>query len=681
MIQLFLDGMPAIHAGETTIKLTKANPYYSKSESYTYDVVLPLDLAENRKIFGWLQRLDARKGPRTLEARLVVDNVELLTGTAHITSEDEKSVSVQLLGGASSYNYGNKMADTYVDELDLGDWFWTTWPDGSYWDTRGHGGWAYHAADWKPAGTTSQVVERAACSDSGYDRSGQALINNLFSGEYPWVAFPAINSSADVFCNKFAYQLTQSGVSLILRRYDGEAADDRQTEDEKTNSFTVQPYVWLMAEKVAQATGFELLKKDNALYSDDFFRKIFIVNTNNYIECKRCLPHWSVNEWWTEIEQAFGLMLTIDYANRRLALVKRSDHYCSITGNVDSLAPNVASLVELKEVVNEYTVDIDDETEADLSSNNVGFAEYENGPEDLLSEFVLANARIDYSFSSAQELLDWAKQQRAETLAESKDVIWECADGRQFIYSSRDGIIEVNMFRPRIRRETTSDIDIELKIVPARFVETDCGVYPTYTGQPGATQAGKKDTPLGTFAVRALQAPGAADMDWYKDKTEDTIDIDAIINEEEEEGSEKQTSPSDLLYIAIANLDDWDSVPAEVNLSTGGTLSHTFSYPRARLRSRTIAPLNGSPSEQDGNCSLSLIPIEGETNLASKTISNAVQIDATTRYCIKFVADRMPDPGAIFLIRNKRFLCEKIEADIAPSGLKKLMTGYFYEMS
>ena len=44
------------------------------------------------------------------------------------------------------------------------------------------------------------------------------------------------------------------------------------------------------------------------------------------------------------------------------------------------------------------------------------------------------------------------------------------------------------------------------------------------------------------------------------------------------------------------------------------------------------------------------------------------------------MAEEMPDPTGIFIIRNKRYGCEKIEANITSDGFDKLMTGYFYEM-
>ena len=80
--------------------------------------------------------------------------------------------------------------------------------------------------------------------------------------------------------------------------------------------------------------------------------------------------------------------------------------------------------------------------------------------------------------------------------------------------------------------------------------------------------------------------------------------------------------------------------------------------------------------------SLSLNPIEGVRTLASSTVSGEgmPKINATVRHCFRFISDRVPDPASLFLIRNRRFVCDKIEATITADGLQPLLTGYFYEL-
>ena len=55
-------------------------------------------------------------------------------------------------------------------------------------------------------------------------------------------------------------------------------------------------------------------------------------------------------------------------------------------------------------------------------------------------------------------------------------------------------------------------------------------------------------------------------------------------------------------------------------------------------------------------------------------------IENKEQLVIKFISDDVPDPKKIFVFRNKRFLCDKIEMEINDTGINKLMTGYFYEM-
>lgn len=665
MIQLLLDGKLAIPSSNANIKLTTENAYFTKSASYTYDIELPLDIAENREIFGWCQRMDIEKEPRTLEACLIVDNVIVLTGTAHITSIDNKSVKVQLLGEASSYNYGNKMENTYIDELDLGDWYMTTWPDGSYWqtrtDTQGAQGWLHYPAGWRFHGASYRVFERASYNESG-EYNAEILIDNLFSGKYPWLAFPVINSTTDIVHNTQCFRFTSSShnaVQRIFLSYKNMDSEGHILPDRHVCTGAIQPYVWIMAEKIAEATGFKLDRGANALFTNELYRKIFIVNANNHIECNRCLPHWTVNEWWTQIENTFGVVMSLDYASRTMALTRRIDHY---TKNAETM--------HISEVVDEYTCEVDDDTNADISSTSVGFADFDAAPTDLLSEFVHDNARVISDYTNISELHEWAKAQPSSTLSEYKDVIFKCSDGRCFIYSSKDGIVEVDMFRPRYVDSEKKEIDVELKFVPARYVDSICGLYESISTFSDSSR-------IGSFPVRMLEVPDIDDIGWDSDSESNELDIDSIINGEQDETDENADKP-DLIYLGIVNL-TMEHHNETVQLSTGGSFSSSLKYPRPFLRERVVAALDDSPLIQDYNYSLSLIPIEGQNNLARHTVADSVKIETKVRYCIKFVADRIPDTSSIFLIHNKRFVCEKIEADIKPSGLSKLMTGYFYE--
>lgn len=665
MIQLFLDGHLVIPTDNSSIKLTVENSYFTKSTSYTYDVELPLAIDENRELFGFINRIDVEKETKIFDARLIVDNVCVLAGTAHITSISETAVKVQLLGSAASYNYGNKMDGLYIDELEMGDWYMTTWPDGSHWVTdelflNGH--WEYYPKDTHFKGLNTKVFYRATFfPDKNWPDSWN--IDKLYSGEYPWCAFPTINANADTLCNGYHFRfvrLNSKDLTPILK--------DIVIDDEMANALdntvvvsAIQPFVWIMAQKVAEATGFKLEKQDNALWTNEFFRKIFIVNTNNLIECNKCLPHWTVNEWWTQVENTFGVVVHIDYVSRKISLLQRRDHY-----------EKGAETVYLSEIVDEFTADVDDDTQSDISVNNVGFADFDCERYELLSEFIRNSAEINNDFDDIDALNAWATKQGTEIMKTKKSVIFKCRDGRHFIYSETDGIVEVDMYRPRIVKDDREDLDIELKFVPARYAVSECCIFRA----PGS--ANLPDEPIGSFPVYVLQAPGISKMNFYK-KFASNLDIEAVINEEQEEGTGTDDKPN-LIYIAIFNKSK-DLYNVNLTLSTGETVNDQLPYPRPLLRERLTAKLGAAAINPDApqSDSLSLIPIEGQINLAANTIVNSVRIDTTVRHCIRFISDRVPDPGDVFIIRNRRFVCEKIEVDIASTGLRKLMTGYFYE--
>lgn len=670
MTQIFLDGKPAIPKENQTIKFTAENCFFTKSASYTYDVELPLTIEANRKIFGNINRLDITKEQRIMEAVLIVDNVTVLTGTAHITTVSDASVKVQLLGEAASYNYGNKQGETYIDELDLGNWYMVTWPDGSHWNYR-QAHWDYYPEGTKFKGTSRPVFDRVMFDKDG-TWSKDNILKRIYNSTYPWVAFPVINSNEDFMCNGFAFRYTSAEhytVKPFFRGYVGERTA-RPTDDPAITSSSIQPFVWIMAELIAKATGFTLDRDDNALYKNPFFKRIFIVNANNMIECNKCLPHWTVNDFWTQLEHTFGLVLTIDYANRKMFLRQRADHY-----------RNVAKTVYVKNVVDEYTVEVDDESQVDISVNNVGFADFDANPADLLDEYITENCDVNTDFAGISDLLAWAKANK-DSLSDYKGTLFKCKDGRHFIYSEAEGIVEVNQFRPRLTDESKEDVDVELKFVPARFIEGDCEIYnyiPPSTGSGHGEQI--IDKPVGSFPVQMLQVPDISDLDWYKRTGYAELDIEAIINEEEEEDSSSEDK-GDAIYLAILGDSIYDELTVKITFANGKVLENQRThFPRPRIRERMKAGLIDSEGTiEDAPYSLSLIPIEGQENIAKHTVADAVVISAKVRHCIKFVSDRIPDPASIFLIHNRRFVCEKIEADIASSGLHKLLTGYFYEL-
>ena len=55
-------------------------------------------------------------------------------------------------------------------------------------------------------------------------------------------------------------------------------------------------------------------------------------------------------------------------------------------------------------------------------------------------------------------------------------------------------------------------------------------------------------------------------------------------------------------------------------------------------------------------------------------------IDPTRKYTIKFLADSIPNPRAVFYIHGRKYVCEKLTATFTENGMSQLIKGDFYPM-
>ena len=64
----------------------------------------------------------------------------------------------------------------------------------------------------------------------------------------------------------------------------------------------------------------------------------------------------------------------------------------------------------------------------------------------------------------------------------------------------------------------------------------------------------------------------------------------------------------------------------------------------------------------------------------NKGIKIRQNVNGNNEICIKFLFDGKPDPRKIYVIRNRKFVCSKIEMAVGENGIDRVKTGYFYEM-
>lgn len=650
MIQIFLNDTPVYIKDGAAVKLTVENPMFDSGDSYTYDVELPLHLPANRDFFGSINRIDVSKKYLKYSARLVADNRTLLTGDAVLLQVTDTVAKVQLLGSGASLNFQNSADGRYIDELDLGDFATDTWP--------------------------TRYTEPVRGTAYGYAPAGDILpAAYATSGECGWVAYPVENSTAEVICNEWRIMETSAGAGKYAWEWEPKHSV-RDNEEQPPCIVSPQPFLWFMAKKIAAATGVNLPDDDNILLQDDLLKRIFIVNASGYAQWNRALPHWTVNEWWQELQNAFGVVLTVDAGGNGRA-VPRTAYYNS-----------ESSVTYIDKVADEFTVDVNDDTEADVSTSNVGYADFDADAIDLLDEGVINSARFIDDFDSLEAIADYADslEDKWGWLDSVRDVIFRCKDGHQYIYFANfeedydykplirpcPAIREVNIYRPRMANSESSEVEKELRFVPCKLVEYEPTVMrksdDRHPGAQGAYPVVGTGTP-----VPILSRPDREETARLSEDAEGVI-LEDIINGDAE-AVDKDATGEEQIYVALQP----DVCEYPVSFAVNGNL-RSATYPCPTRPLRRSWDVSGSFFGTGSKYALTLNRSEGIKNVYTSQIAEGVQIDTRVKQCIKFYSKEVPDVSSVFVIRNKKFACAKLEVNITAQGIDNIITGYFYEM-
>lgn len=577
MTILTLNGTQVFPAGNQTIKLTRENPYFTQSESYTLDVTLPMDILENRQFFGSIHRLEHSKRLSTMTCLLTVNNKPVLSGTAKVTQVSELEVKVQLVGGRSEINLLSNENQVYIDEMDMGGPIATYVPEGR----SGH--WEYN--------------------------------------EMP--------------------------VRYIMQRVFNET-DGRQSD-------APQPNLNDVLTQVLQESGYVLVENDRSVSP---WNSLYIASAKRTLYLSHALPHWTVKEFLEEYCRFFNCTLVIDQMAKS---VKVRDN-ATFFGNARPT---------LIEPVDEYSVALDEDSVAtSLASSNLNFDMSGSSEHDydVIPDNVRESAPVNEYASRNEAITAYNEMNEAERpkyIYKTPVGLWTGWNHDHSDIGQSDPVAlftQIDVFGPLIR-DSQSDSEISLKICPVAISEVETT---NLTG--GRSQW--------TFRMVCLENPTGDERDTRGRGSEsDSSTIQEYIEGDADiEKSEKE----DKLQVFFMDDVEQDSICVDIT----GASREGVSVGDIR---KTLMPFTdylykkNHSGEMHRLWSLSLNPVEAEHYLG-QLHQNSYSFNMKAKYCVKFLADEMPDPTQVFIIRNKRFACEKIEAQIDDQGLQQLMTGYFYEM-
>ena len=664
MITLHIDGKPVITKSGTTIKLVRENPLFTESGDYTFDITLPLaGCTQNQRAIGLRHRPEVRLDDLCgLRLPFVLQTTVLrIDGTAVVTSVNQEEAKVQLLAGASDLNVSATTpqgGDVYIDELDLGRAYEKEAKDYYAEGDRYMGGKPYTLP---PRVKLRQWVQESADDGQIY---GTAGITDC-------VLFPVWSSADAGFANARGLREFFVAGTKTKEEYRYPTTLPAETYDDGL-VFAAQPYLVVIIERVLAALGYRV---DRNEIRGTWMQDIFVANTRSEYKFANVLPHWTVREFLDEVRRFFGVSIVVPKAGVA-EIIRRANYYNA-----------ASSVISLTEVSDEHSADIDDDEDGgkDISTANVDYERADTDDMLRLPDEVWENAIVKV-FSSETILVQWVKQNIPEDKRETS--AWLLVDegqGHTFAYllSKQDGkyhMAQVDCCPPLIRGEGQysgkgRDIGITLRIVPAKME------WVPITYIKSTLIEGPRPYYENSIEKDCMSVPTLVSSDTLC-KINETYSVDAAINSESSSQENTTDERPDILRVALNTGTKWHYVRAE-----GSTLGPE--------KADLPVPIGIAYCKNDDGYYIRInIPIKGVDNcdhfkltkrtspsIRADAIETGYHVDTRCLHCFSFTDTCAIDVAAVFLIRNRRYVCQKIEYEIDEDGVRPMKRGYFYELN
>lgn len=582
-IQLFLNGTEVVPDSHQEIKVTKENPYFTLSDSYTLDVSLPIDIHQNRMFFKSLYRMEASKVYREYDCRLISGNTTVMEGTARIVQVTGELVKIQLAAGVSALKMSGEQENVYIDRL-------VSRPSGAC-ITLGNvfldPGWADFALD-------------------GYHGYGVIMRDGS-------------NDKVVNLCD----------LDALFGRF--------------PNYYSECPRLTDIMRLVAAELGFEVDMSCLPAACNSIF-----VATAAQGSWGKKLPHWTVKEFMTQFQNFFGCTF-IRSGSKSLRLVPLNEY----AGNP----------LQVIEPVDEFQADFSDEDDVDgVMNSNIEFS-MESSDTEIVDKEILGRAKYSAEYTSessmqaafANDSAD-VRMRKLYKLNGEVYIGWEIQEG-QF------ALRRIAPFNPLNRFEGADTVS--LKIVPAYMqedVECDIWISDLLGGMEKLTFSMAMPSVSNSYGMVSSLSGNQAEQ-------EESPTMQGLV-----EGTEIVIDEGD--KPDVMNVVFIDGNTDEFVINTRGKGDVTFGLHAAFTDCNFKRQFTGNRSRW----SFSLNDLPGFDFYLGQLHKIGFSCSHRVKHVIRFLADAIPDPTRIYIIRNKRFGCEKIEASIRDGQLDRLMTGYFYEM-
>jgi hypothetical protein len=618
MTRLLIDGKDAVLSESFKATIYEENQFFTKNGLYTFDIELSLENYENKQIYKNINRInsDQSLSEDTRSAVLLVGNDVVLNGIEQILDITESTVSIRLMSGGSEFNYLIG-GDRKVRDLDLG-----SVDIGEDFDSLvSMLDYSYPDVDW----LVLPYYDRN--SPSGHsDTESKGVVGNKYLQ----------------FGGKLEYAYNK-------RKY--------QHGADYTNysNYRPQPFLCFIIRKVFQALGYNI--SYSALEEHPLLKKAYIVHGINTHDFAKMLPDWTVEEFLSQIETLFDGTFLFDKNSKDV-------EFRFFYEQADSLGTTDI------EILDEYEQNVDNTNRKKSAVSNIAY----DLSDDIyykyqrLEDNIPDLSRFNYKqFTTLPDLVEYFKVpgfNDFDSIFHVHDIDTEFIAYKYYENVSQIDVIlpmKVNSLSNLINNpKEPTKIDYKLKIMPAPM-------YPVYRLEG--------DWQLINFM---MQYPIADNPDPFWEE-KDFEDYQAVIYEIIEENKERQTenTPSRILLAFYDGLKQPARRPYSNPIETTQYLypiSFTEDLPeyfRLEMRPQYESYYG---TQEFGTGLLRL------KSLNDKIYTKSGNVDTRKTYVFKFITKGKIDIRSIFIIRNKRFVCKKIEREVGYDGYASEFIGEFYPL-
>lgn len=630
MITCIINGHRAYPISTSSIKVTYANQYVTDDGEYTYDITFPMNILENRVIFKNVSRLEVRKNiAKYDDCKLYCNSQLIMSGVGTILSVNEKEIKLQIVGGKSRIKFNDRMTKHYIDEIPFG-----TADKPGYTVDKG----------WSQGWKGLQKIKDIYRLDD--DKS------KFLGVEGKWCFVPVRDETNDMIANFVGVDKTKVFIGYNAPFIVNPA---------------VQPNLMYIFRKVVEYEGYTLKRND---FDCKPWNLLYIASAYKTRELRRALPHWSSYTFIEEFRKLFNATIVFDDIQKTCSVIKKSE-----LTSADSVAI---------EPLDEYTTDYDED--GSFSTSSTANLEYNLGDSANRDNYEVISKKVFENFKIVHSTGTWDPQNQFKGTTQSwsekqkRQTIIEC-NGSYYIYvENKDGSKTwqlAGVWSPLIR-DSSSDDYVDINISPAAQVVEDINFKTAIIGEDNYYEK------RCLLSIPNDKEPDSKECDVDDDGYSYTSVQDAIDDESTLDKSEDDQECMNIFFI----------IPGEVQDD------NKFSWVRAksrwpkfktdyRINKEYCGSTEGGFGGNGGGTFKEKYPYS--LSICTKSTNdvvtlgclhdNGLRLDNKNCMETKFKSDDIPDPSKIYIIRNKKYVCEKIEMEVKDDAIEPVYTGYFYMLS